>query len=156
MSKHSAHLLTLYYSDPNGLSAPVNYRLHDKGDGKTKHDYFREMLAEVIGWGLKPAVITAASWYACVETLTLLKHQEWGFLFAIESKRLVALEAGLYVPVQRLALPPSGRLVPLKQVGVVKLFRPVFQDEDRHSSLFLPDATGLETVTAAQFKRLHD
>jgi hypothetical protein len=150
------NLITLYYSDPQGISVPVNYRLNDKEDGKTKHDYFREMLAEVIGWGLKPAVITADSWYACVETLTLLKHQEWGFLFAIESNRLVALEAGLYVPVQSLAIPPSGLVVQLKQVGVVKLFRTLFKDEDRHYILSLPDAPGLETFTEAQFKCLHD
>ncbi len=114
------------------------------------------MLAEVLGWGLKPTVITADSWYACVETLTLLKHQEWGFLFAIESNRLVALEAGLYVPVQSLAIPPSGLVVQLKQVGVVKLFRTLFKDEDRHYILSLPDETELETVTEARFKHLHD
>jgi len=150
------NLITLYYTDPTGVSVPVNYRLNDKTDGKTKHDYFREMLLEVIGWGLVPASITADSWYACVATLTLLKHQEWGFLFAIESNRLVALEAQAYVPVQSLEIPPSGVLVQLKQFGRVKVFRTVFKHEYRHYILFLPDATALAAFTEAQFKRLHD
>ena len=38
------NLITLYYTDLAGVSVPVNYRLNDKNDGKTKHDYFREML----------------------------------------------------------------------------------------------------------------
>jgi len=150
------NLITLYYTDPTGVSVPVNYRLNDKTDGKTKHDYFREMLTEVIGWGLLPESITADSWYACVETLTLLKHQEWGFLFAIESNRLVALETPAYVPVQSLEIPPSGVLVQLKQFGRVKVFRTVFKHEYRHYILFLPDATALAAFTEAQFKRLHD
>jgi hypothetical protein len=68
--------MTLYYPDPQGVSVSANYRLNDKSEGKTKHDYFREMLLEVIVWGLMPEMITADSWYACVETLTLLKHQK--------------------------------------------------------------------------------
>src|SRR4028119_616667 len=150
------NLITLYYTDPNGVSVPVNYRINDKTDGKTKHDYFRDMLFEVIGWGLMPESITADSWYACVETLTLLKHQEWGFLFAIESNRLVALDAQAYVPVHQLTIPGSGMMVHLKHFGTLKLFRTVFKHEFRHYILFLPDSTALETLTESQFKRLHD
>ena len=29
----------------------VNYRVYDKSEGKTKNDYFREMLIEVLAWG---------------------------------------------------------------------------------------------------------
>lgn len=150
------NLLTLYYTDPNGVSVPVNYRLNDKREGKTKHDYFREMLSEVIDWGLMPGIITADSWYACVETLTLLKHQEWGFLFAIESNRLVALEHQAYEPVRDLDIPATGRVMHLKQVGRVKVFRTVFKDECRHYIVFLPDSTALESFPESEFKRLHD
>lgn len=150
------NLLTLYYTDTNGVSVPVNYRLNDKREGKTKHDYFREMLLEVMNWGLKPAMITADSWYACVETLTLLKHQEWGFLFAIEGNRLVRLESHEYEPVRQLDIPAAGRVVHLKQVGRVKLFRTVFKDEFRHYIVFLADSTALEGFTEAAFKQRHD
>ncbi|MBC7997616.1 MAG: transposase, partial [Leptolyngbya sp.] len=144
------NLMTLYYTDPHGVSVPVNYRLNDKSEGKTKHDYFREMLFEGMDWGLMPGMITADSWYACVETLTLLKHQEWGFLFAIESNRLVALEHQAYEPVRDLDIPAAGRVVHLKQVGRVKVFRTVFKDEFRHYIVFLPDSTALESFTEAE------
>ena len=29
------NLITLYYTDPNGISVPVNYRLYRKEEGKT-------------------------------------------------------------------------------------------------------------------------
>src|SRR6266404_4754279 len=38
------NLITLYYVDPGGCSAPVNYRVYNKSEGKTKNDYFLEML----------------------------------------------------------------------------------------------------------------
>ena len=46
------NLITLYYSDLDGNSVPVNYRIYDKKEGKTKNDYFQEMLTEVLTWGL--------------------------------------------------------------------------------------------------------
>ncbi len=52
------------------------------------------MIAEVIEWGITPAIITADSWYASVGTLTRLKNEAWGFLFAIEGNRLVARPPG--------------------------------------------------------------
>ncbi len=57
-------LITLYYTDPKGKSVPINYRIYDKQEGKTKNDYFREMITEVLGWGLKPKMVTGDSWYA--------------------------------------------------------------------------------------------
>jgi hypothetical protein len=62
------NLITLYYVDSNGQSAPVNYRVYDKTEGKTKNDYFIEMREEVLARGLKPAYVTADSWYSCVST----------------------------------------------------------------------------------------
>ena len=46
------NLITLYYSDVNGNSVPINYRIYDKKEGKTKNDYFREMVSEIISWGI--------------------------------------------------------------------------------------------------------
>jgi hypothetical protein len=37
---------------------PVNFRVYDKSAGKTKNDYFREMLEEVLAWGLDPMLLT--------------------------------------------------------------------------------------------------
>ena len=41
-------LITLYYTDIQGQHMPVNYRIYDKSEGKTKNDYFRDMLPEVL------------------------------------------------------------------------------------------------------------
>jgi hypothetical protein len=173
------NLITLYYIDTDGVSVPVNYRLNDKQDGKTKHDYFHDMIAEVMEWGLKPAIITADSWYASVGTITLLKNGEWGFLFGIESNRLVQVGLCPDLQVQSLDIPRNGLIVQLKQVGLVKVFRTVFKDEFRHYILWLPALPQLppvsiktpavnltvtevnirrrlETITEAQFKQIHD
>jgi hypothetical protein len=162
------NLITLYYTDTAGVSVPVNYRLNDKQDGKTKHDYFREMIAEVIEWGMKPAIITADRGYASV-----------GTLFAIEANRLVQVGTEPYKHVQRCDIPPDGLMVQLKQVGLVKVFRTIFKHEFRHYMLWLPAPAALPsvpaellaveaavteaqirlrlgTVTEAQFTRIHD
>src|SRR6476469_1326651 len=67
------NLITLYYSDLHGNSLPINYRIYDKKEGKTKNDYFQEMLIEVIEWGVKPRLITGDSWYSGVENLKFLR-----------------------------------------------------------------------------------
>ena len=63
------NLVTLYYTDLQEQSLPVNYRVYDKAEGKTKNDYFRDMLAEVLDWGLQPSFMTGDSWYSCVRNL---------------------------------------------------------------------------------------
>ena len=150
------NILSLYYTDVNGVSVPVNYRIYDSNDGKTKNDYFREMIAEVLAWGLKPAWITADSWYASVETLKFLRHQELGFLFGIESNRLVSLESGQYTNICNLDIPEDGLRVHLKQFGTVKVFRTVFKNDYRYYILYLEPLDALEEITRMQFKGLHD
>eukprot|EP00347_Sterkiella_histriomuscorum_P021071 403335373 len=65
------NLVTLFYTDTSGKCLPVNYRIYDKSHNKTKNDYFREMLIEVINWGLAPKIVTGDSWYS---GLMNLKH----------------------------------------------------------------------------------
>lgn len=35
------NLITLYYSQTQGNAVPINYRIYDKQEGKTKNEYFR-------------------------------------------------------------------------------------------------------------------
>ena len=67
------NLITLCYSDTSGRHMPVNYRIYDKSEGKTKNDYFLEMLIEVLAWGLKPTYVTGDSWYSCTKNLKTIK-----------------------------------------------------------------------------------
>ena len=89
------NLITLYYTDVIGTSYPVNFRVYDKREGKTKNEYFREMVSEVQTWGLQLAWVTGDSWYSGVENLKFLRNEKVGFLFGIADNRLVALERGL-------------------------------------------------------------
>ncbi len=90
------NLITLYYSDCQENSVPINYRIYDKKEDKTKNDYFQEMLLEVITWGLKPKIVTGDSWYSSVANLKFLRNQKLGFLFGVEKNRTVSNQPGNY------------------------------------------------------------
>jgi len=150
------NVVTLYYTDVKGMSLPVNYRLVNKKSGQTKHDYFLEMMAEVIAWGLKPSTVTGDSWYGKIKNLNYLKDKEWGFLFALQPNRSVALEHGKYVQVQSLDIPEDGLIVYLKKVGRVKVFRTVFKNEFRYYAVSRPTETELLVIGWGEFKIIHD
>jgi hypothetical protein len=150
------NLLTLYYTDPQGRHLPVNYRVIDKAENKTKNEYFRDMLAEVLAWGLRPAFATADSWYAGEQNLKTVKHHGMGFMFAVESNRIVSLEKGAWVQVQKLAIPDEGVLVWLRDFGQVKLFRTQLKDQLRHYVAYLPDEDAYAAFGRDDFQLLHD
>ena len=116
-------LVTLLYTDPQGVCLPVNFRLVDKAEGKTKNELFREMVSEVLGWGLRPAVVSADSWYSGVENLKFLRKQGLGFLIGLEKNRIVSQREHEYVPVEALELPACGKVVHLRKFGFVTVFR---------------------------------
>lgn len=149
-------LITLYYTDRVGNAYPVNYRLYDKQEGKTKNDYFREMVLEVIQWGLKPEWVTGDSWYSSLENLKFLRNEKMGFWFGIADNRQVSLERGKFMQVQSLAIPEEGLMVYLKAFGWVKVFCQLFKNERRYYILFRPDVDALEQLTRQQFRQVHD
>jgi hypothetical protein len=118
-------LVTLWYTDPQGACLPVDFRLVDKAEGKTKNERFREMGEEVLGWGLRPALVSAESWYSGVENLKFLRKKERGFLTALEKNRIVSERPHEYAPVETLALPQSGKVLHLREFGLVTVFRTV-------------------------------
>lgn len=123
------NLITLYYTDPQGRSLPVNYRVYDKSEGKTKNDYFLGMLADVLAWGLQPDFMTGDSWSSCVANLKAVKNHRMGFMFAVESNRRVSTEKGTWAQVQTLDMPDDGLRVWLRDFGEVKLFRTRLKDQ---------------------------
>ena len=44
-------VITLFYTDLDKKSSPINFRIDDKREGKTKKDDLREMVKEVMEWG---------------------------------------------------------------------------------------------------------
>lgn len=150
------NLITLYYTDPQGRHLPVNYRVYDKADNKTKNDYFQDMLREVLAWGLRPAFTTGDTWYACEKNLKTVKNHGMGFLFAVESNRTVSIEKGTWVQVQKLAVPDEGMRVWLRDFGQVKLFRTKLKDQLRHYIVYLPDDHDYTDFGRKRFLELHD
>lgn len=150
------NIITLYYTDPQGRSLPVNYRIYDKAEGKTKNEYFLDMLDEVLAWGLQPNFMTGDSWYSCVDNLKTVKNHRMGFMFAVESNRRVSTEKGTWIQVQKLDIPDDGMLVWLRDFGNVKLFRTRLKDQLRHYVVFLPEPEAYDAFKQADFQKLHD
>jgi DDE superfamily endonuclease len=132
-------LVTLLYTDREGVCLPVNFRLVDKAEGKTKNELFREMVSEVLGWGLRPALVSADSWYSGLENLKFLRHQGLGFLIGLEKNRIVSQREHEYVPVEALELPDRGKVVHLRKFGFVTVFRTLDKNHDvRHYAQYDP------------------
>jgi hypothetical protein len=132
-------LVTLLYTDGKGVCLPVNFRLVDKAEAKTKNDLFREMVSEVLGWGLRPALVSADSWYSGLENLKFLRKQGLGFLIGLEKNRTVSEREHEYVPVEGLALPDCGKVVHLRKFGFVSVFRTLDKNhEPRHYAQYDP------------------
>ena len=64
---------------------PINDRMYDASENKTKNQYFIEMLNEIIEWGVR---------YSCTKNLKKIRNHQIGLTFGIEKNRLVSLEKG--------------------------------------------------------------
>ena len=111
------NLVTLFYGEIGGMRVPVNFRVVDKAEGKTRNNLFREMVGEVLGRGLAPAMVTADSWYSGVENLRFLKDKGLRFMIALEKNRTVSEQPGEHGRVEDVALPESGKATHLRHFG---------------------------------------
>lgn len=150
------NLITLYYVDVDGKHVPVNFRICNKAEGKTKNQYFLEMLEDVLRWGLQPHFVTGDSWYSCTKNLKTVRNHHLGFLFAVESNRLVSLERGKLIKVKDLDVSEEGLTVWLRDFGLVKLFRTRLKEQLRHYVVLHFDGTQQEKFGTDGFKSLHD
>ena len=150
------NLITMYYTDINGVHLPVNYRIYDKSENKTKNDYFQDRLDELLLWGLKPSMVSGDSWYSSVKHLKRVKKHSIGFMYGIESNRLVSLEKGTWQQVQSLAIPSNGMWLYLRHFGRVKIFRTKLKDQLRHYIVYLPEESRLDAYQESDFKITHN
>ena len=155
-SVRGINLVTMYYTDVDGKHYPVNFRIVDKSENKTKNDYFLEMLEELLAWGLKPAMATGDNWYGCAKNLKAIKNDGLGFMFAVKSNRKVSIEKGKWQQVQSLEIPDNGLIVWLKEYGYVKLFRMQLKDQLRHYAVYLPNEEKFNQFDRAAFEIQHD
>lgn len=149
-------LITLLYTDIKGVSLPVNFRVYDKSVGKTKNEYFQEMVKEVLFWGLLPKVVTGDSWYASTANFKFLRNQELSFLFGIEKNRIISTQVGEYQQVCTASIPLEGLYTHLKEFDFVKVFQTVDQDNDvRYYVYFHPDEDKRLFVSRTEFEKAH-
>lgn len=149
-------LIVLFYTDPSGLGFPVNFRVYRHSEGKSTHAYFQEMVRECWQWGLRPAWVSADSWYASIENLKFLRNQEVGFLVGLEADRTVSTTPGYYEQVGRIAhLPQEGLFTHLKGFDFVKVFRTADTDgRVRHYALYLPDQDRCRQIGRELFRQV--
>lgn len=149
-------LITLYYTDPQGKSVPINYRVYNKQEEKTKNEYLREMINEVLVWGVCPKTVTTDAWYASKENQKFFKNKELGFLTGIAKNRNVSINGRDYTQVKNLEIPDEGLVVHLKKFGKVKVFCRTFTNVDnRYYIIYVPDEDALIAITRTDFKALH-
>jgi hypothetical protein len=151
------NLVTLFYTDTSGKCLPVNYRIYDKSHNKTKNDYFREMLIEVINWGLALKIVTGDSWYSGLMNLKHVRKSGLDFLFGIEKDRLISLEKGSYIKVSDMPeFAENGKIVYLKEYGNVRVFRQLFKEVYRYYIMGVANLDKLDSINYNDFKSFHD
>ena len=139
------------------MSSGVQFSVSlDKTEHKTKNDYFQEMLADVLAWGLEPAFVTGDSGYSSLENLKMIKNHHQGFLFALESNRLVSVEKGHWLQLQQWVIPEDGLFVYLRGFGTVKVFRTWLKNQPRHYALYSPNDADGAALGRPAFLKLHD
>lgn len=152
----SIQLITLYYTDVSGKSVPVNYRIYNKHEGKTKNDYLKEMIIEVLSWDLKPTYVTTDAWYASKENLKFIKNNELGCLMGVAKNRKVSINGRDYTQVQNLEIPDEGLMVYLNNFGKVKVFCKILKNEEqRYYIIYSPNENALIKITKVDFLELH-
>jgi Transposase DDE domain len=150
------NLITLFYIDISGKCLPVNFRIYDKRQNKTKNEHFREMLTEVLSWGLKPSIVTGDAWYSSLENLKHIRKNGLDFLFGIEKDRQISLEKGSYIRVDKMKdFADNGRVVYLKEFGSVKVFRQLFKEEYRYYIMGVAKLENLDQISQDDFTKNH-
>lgn len=125
------NLITLYATDQNGQNIPINFRIYDKSESKTKNDYFMDMLSEVLSWGAKIQFITGDSWYSSTGNLKTIRKYGIRFMFGIDCNRKVSPEKGQWFQLRLLPDFHQGQVVWLKDFGFVQLFKTQLKEQQR-------------------------
>ena len=124
------NLLTLLWTDGDRL-IPVDYRLYDKaGDGLTKNDHFRAVLATAQGRAFRPECVAFDSWYASLENLKAVRAAGWRWLTQLKGNRLVSPDGAGNRPLAECAIAEAGTRVHLQGYGFVQVFRIASPDGD--------------------------
>ena len=123
-------LVTLLWSDGEAL-IPCDYRLYDKaGDGLTKNDHARDLLATAKRRGFAPAMVLFDSWYASLENLKAVRGHGWHWTTQLKGNRAVNPDGGGNRRLDACAIAATGTRVHLQGYGWIVVFRLVSTDGD--------------------------
>jgi hypothetical protein len=120
------NLLTLLWSDGSAALA-CHCRVYDKPlpQGKTKNEYFLEMLARAKARGCAPVMVCFDSWYSSLENLKAVRSHGWDFFTRLKHNRQVNPDGSGNVAVDQIDIAAQGRRVHLKGFGFITVFRTV-------------------------------
>ena len=116
------NLITLLWTDGD-RKIPVDYRVFNKADGKTKHDHFWEMLLMAKGRGFSPEYVLFDGWYASLENLKQVRDHGWRWLTRLKGNRRVTPEDRVPRSLDEVAFVEAGVVVHLRGYGPVRVFR---------------------------------
>jgi hypothetical protein len=122
-------LVSLLWTDGE-RHIPCDYKIYDKAEGKTKNDYFQEMLRTAHQRGFKPQCVLFDSWFGSVENLKTVRSFDWIWLTQLKSNRLINPDNKGNRAVSEVDLPETGQIVHLKGYGFIKVFRIVSKKGD--------------------------
>lgn len=151
------NIISLFYTDIHGISVPINYRIYNKSVSKTKNDYFREMLEEILSWGVLPTWVTGDSWYSSLENLKFIRSKQLNFMFGVENNRIISSDRGKYIQIQKFEDWPGDDMstVYLKDYGMVKACRQLYKNVYRYYVMSTAELSHLESITKIDFDRVH-
>jgi hypothetical protein len=123
-------LVTLLWSDGEAL-VPCDYRLYGKGgDGLTKNDHARDLLAVAKARGFAPAVVLFDSWYASLANLKAVRAHGWHWTTQLKANRAVNPDGTGNRRLDECGSSAAGTRVHLQGDGFVVVFRIVSTDGD--------------------------
>jgi hypothetical protein len=109
------NVVTLHWTDRTSI-IPLDFKVYDhEHDGKTKNDYFQDMLNKAKERGLELHCVLFESWHSSMGNLKLLTRLHWHFLTRLKSNRLVKQEVSDYMAVSEVAVPEEGCEVHLRE-----------------------------------------
>jgi len=151
------NLVTLFFTDlKGGIRLPVNFRVVNPDDNKTKNQYFQEMIEEIISWGLPFAWVTGDSWYSSLENLKFLRKRNLNALFGVENNRIFSEEKGSYIQAQKIEyIDQDGKVLYMKGFGQVRIFRQSRRETTRHYIMIQSDTDNLDRLSKFDFDQLH-
>ena len=123
------NLISLVWTDGD-RKIPVDYRLYDKADGRTKNDHFWEMMWIAKGRGFSPRVVLFDGWYASMENLKRVRDLGWHWQTRLKHNRRVNPEGRGVIALSEAELSASGTVIHLVGYGPVRVFKLVAPDGD--------------------------